>query len=78
LFSFGIAGTELSSFLPIQGLAGFGTWEAAFALVAGKIGFSFDNAFLTALVIHLTTQVWEYSLGLAALWILSIRGRRQK
>jgi hypothetical protein len=78
LFSFGIAGAELSSFLPIQGLAGFGTWEAAFALVAGKIGLALENPFLTALVIHLTTQVWEYSLGLAALWILSIRVRRQK
>ncbi len=78
LFSFGIAGAELSSFLPIQGLAGFGTWEAAFALVAGKIGLVLENPFLTALVIHLTTQVWEYSLGLAALWVLSIRVRRQK
>jgi hypothetical protein len=78
LFSFGIAGAELSSFLPIQGLAGFGTWEAAFALVAGKIGLVLENPFLTALVIHLTTQVWEYSLGLAALWILSIRVRRQR
>jgi hypothetical protein len=77
LFSFGIAGAELSSFLPIQGLAGFGTWEAAFALVAGKIGLSLENPFLTALVIHLTTQVWEYGLGLAALWILAIRVRRQ-
>ncbi len=78
LFSFGIAGAELSSFLPIQGLGGFGTWEAAFSLVAGKIGLGLENPFLTALVIHLTTQVWEYSLGLAALWILSIRVRRQK
>jgi uncharacterized membrane protein YbhN (UPF0104 family) len=76
LFSFGIAGAELSSFLPIQGLAGFGTWEAAFAMVAGKIGLSLENPFLTAFVIHLTTQVWEYSLGLAALWVLSVRARR--
>ncbi len=33
-----MAGAELSSFLPVQGLAGLGTWEAAFALVASKIG----------------------------------------
>lgn len=78
LFSFGIAGAELSSFLPIQGLAGLGTWEASFALVAGKIGLSLENPFLTALVIHLITQVWEYSLGLGALWVLSVRARRQK
>jgi hypothetical protein len=77
LFSFGIAGAELSSYLPIQGLAGLGTWEAAFALVAGKIGLALENPFLTALVIHLTTQVFEYSLGLASLWILSVRIRRQ-
>ena len=31
LFCFGVAGAELSSLLPVQGLAGFGTWEAAFA-----------------------------------------------
>lgn len=78
LFSFGIAGAEISSFLPIQGLAGFGTWEAAFALVAGKIGHALENPFLAALVIHLITQVWEYSLGLASLWNLSVRIRRQK
>jgi glycosyltransferase 2 family protein len=78
LFSFGIAGAELSSFLPIQGLAGFGTWEAAFALVAGKIGLPLENPFLTALAIHITTQVWEYGLGLTALWILSIQVRRRK
>ncbi len=77
LFGFGVAGAELSSFLPIQGLAGLGTWEAAFALVAGKIGLALESPFLTALVIHLTTQVWEYSLGLAALWVLSVRRRRQ-
>lgn len=76
VFSFGVAGAELSSFLPIQGLAGLGTWEAAFALVAGKIGLSLDNPFLTALVIHLVTQVWEYGLGLGALWILSVRAKR--
>ena len=75
LFSFGIAGAELSSFLPIQGLAGLGTWEAAFALVAGKIGLTLQNPFLTALVIHLVTQVWEYGLGLSALWILSVKSR---
>jgi uncharacterized membrane protein YbhN (UPF0104 family) len=78
LCSFGVAGAELSSFLPIQGLAGFGTWEAAFALVAGKLALPLENPFLTALVIHLTTQVFEYSLGLAALWVLSARARRQK
>jgi hypothetical protein len=75
LFSFGIAGAELSSLLPIQGLAGLGTWEAAFALVAGKIGLALKSPFLTALVIHLITQIWEYSLGLGALWILSVRAR---
>ena len=75
LFSFGVAGAELSSFLPVQGLAGLGTWEAAFALVASKIGLDLPNPFLTALVIHLVTQVWEYALGLGALWFLSTRAR---
>jgi hypothetical protein len=68
----------LSTFLPFQGLAGFGTWEAAFALVAGRLGLTLENPFLTALVIHLTTQVWEYGLGVGALWMLSIRIRKRK
>jgi len=68
----GLAGAELSSFLPVQGLAGFGTWEAAWALTFQWIGFDRDLAVLTGLGIHLTTQVTEYIVGafcLVLLWL---------
>lgn len=76
LFCFGIAGAELSSLLPIQGLAGFGTWEASFAFVATQLRLPAADPFLTGLVIHLITQAWEYSIGVSA--FLSIFLRRKK
>lgn len=76
LFCFGVAGAELSSLLPIQGLAGFGTWEASFAFVANQLRLPAADPFLTGLVIHLITQAWEYAIGVSA--FLSIFLRRKK
>lgn len=67
LFSFGLAGTELSSLFPIQGPAGFGTWEMAFALIFEALKVPAANIKEAGFVIHITTQVWEYLIGLAAL-----------
>ena len=78
LFSVGIAGAELSSYLPVQGLAGFGTWEAAFMLAARQLSIPVENPFLTALVMHLVTQLWEYGIGVAAFLFLSMRGKVEK
>ena len=80
MFSFGLAGTELSSLLPIQGLGGFGTWELAFTFVfkALEIPGNVDPR-LTGLVIHITTQVWEYSIGLLAfLYIFIEKNNKSK
>lgn len=66
LFCFGLAGTELSALLPIQGLGGFGTWELAFALVFGALRIPAENLREAGFVIHITTQVWEYLIGLMA------------
>lgn len=67
LFSFGLAGTELSSLFPIQGPAGFGTWEMAFTLIFEALKVPAANIKAAGFVIHITTQVWEYFIGLAAM-----------
>ena len=77
-FSLGLAGTELSAVLPIQGAGGFGTWEMAFELVFRGIGVSGTDLRLTALVIHITTQAWEYAIGLLAFLALWIAGKRRR
>lgn len=75
-FSLGLAGTELSALLPVQGAGGFGTWEMAFELVFRGLGSSQTDLRLTALVIHISTQAWEYAIGLLAFLALWLRGRR--
>jgi glycosyltransferase 2 family protein len=77
LFCFGIAGAELSSLLPVQGLAGFGTWEAAFAFVATRLHLPTTDPFLIGLVIHLITQAWEYAIGVSAFLIIFLRRKRE-
>jgi uncharacterized membrane protein YbhN (UPF0104 family) len=77
-FSFGLAGTELSSLFPIQGPAGFGTWELAFALIFEALGIPAANIKEAGFVIHITTQAWEYFIGLltlAYLFFFPPRGR---
>ncbi len=73
LFSFGLAGTELSSLIPIQGPGGFGTWELAFSVIFKALEIPADNLKAAGFVIHITTQVWEYSIGLLALAYLFFR-----
>ena len=66
----GTAFTEVSSLLPIQGLAGVGTWEATWAAVFTFFGFSKETAILSGIGVHWITQVTEYSLGILSLIIL--------
>jgi len=73
LVSFGVAATELSSFIPIQGLGGIGTWEAAFAFIFSQLGLALENPFLTGLVIHVVTQFWEYAIGLISFLYLALQ-----
>lgn len=71
LFCFGLAATEMSSFIPIQGPAGFGTWELAFSFVFSTLQIPAPNIKEAGFVIHITSQVWEYSIGLLALAYLA-------
>jgi uncharacterized membrane protein YbhN (UPF0104 family) len=67
----GLSGAELTSALPIKGLAGFGTWESAWALTFGLMGFDPKLAVISGIGVHLLTNVFEYSLGLASILILA-------
>ncbi len=78
LFSFGLAATELSALFPIQGPAGFGTWELAFALVFSALQVPAANIKEAGIVIHVTSQAWEYAVGLLALAWMAFRGGWKK
>ncbi len=69
----GIAGAELSATLPIHGLAGFGTYETAWAMGFEGLGVSERVAILSGFATHLLSQLFDYSLGLAALAMVLIR-----
>ena len=68
-----ITGAELTSVLPIKGLAGFGTWEAAWALSLSLMGYEAQLAIISGLGLHLLTNLYEYSLGIGAIIILTLR-----
>jgi len=68
----GTSGAELTSILPIKGLAGFGTWETAWALTFQLLDFEPRLAVVSGLGIHLITNLFEYSLGILSLFILAL------
>jgi uncharacterized membrane protein YbhN (UPF0104 family) len=67
----GITGAELSSALPVKGIAGFGTWESAWTLTFRLMNFETDLAVLSGIGVHLITNLFEYSLGILAILILA-------
>ncbi len=76
LFCVGLAATEASALLPVHGPAGFGTWELAFALVFSALRVPAANIQEAGFVIHITSQAWEYGVGLLALAGLTLGRRR--
>ncbi len=66
----GTAFTEVSSLLPIQGLAGVGTWEATWAAVFVFFGFSKQTAILSGIGVHWITQITEYTIGILSMIVL--------
>lgn len=66
----GLCSAELAASLPISGIAGFGAYEGAWALVFQLLGYSERIAVLTSISHHLITQVYGYSLGAFALLVL--------
>lgn len=67
----GITGAELSSALPIKGIAGFGTWESAWAIAFQLMDFEQRLAILSGIGVHLLTNLFEYSLGIMSILILA-------
>lgn len=66
----GITGAEFTSILPVKGLAGFGTWESAWALAFRLMDFDPELAVISGLGVHLISNLFEYFLGIAALLIV--------
>jgi len=71
LFCFGLAATEAAALFPIHGPAGFGTWELAFAFVFSALRVPAAHIKEAGFVIHITSQAWEYAIGLLALACLA-------
>lgn len=65
----GALGAELAAVLPVQGVAGFGTYEAAAAAALLPSGIAFERGLQVALVLHLFVIACALSAGgLAALF----------
>jgi uncharacterized membrane protein YbhN (UPF0104 family) len=74
----GITGAELSSALPIKGIAGFGTWESAWAITFRLMDFEQRLAIISGIGVHLLTNLFEYSLGIISILILAFPLLRKK
>jgi uncharacterized membrane protein YbhN (UPF0104 family) len=73
----GSVAAEVAASLPIHGLAGFGTYEAAWSLALGELGYPREHAAISGLLAHAITQGLEYVCGGAALlWLYSRRDTR--
>ncbi len=69
----GALGAELAAILPIQGVAGFGTYEAGAAAALLPVGIAFEDGLRAALVLHLF--VIACALGTGALaWLFPNAG----
>lgn len=65
----GVLGAELASILPIQGVAGFGTYEAGAAAALLPNGISLEHGLQAALVLHLVVIASALTAGAVAwLW----------
>jgi hypothetical protein len=67
----GITGAEMTGYLPLKGIGGFGTWESGWALTLMLLGFEKKTAILSS-GIHLVTNLFEYFLGLSSILILAL------
>jgi len=67
----GILGAEFSALLPLQGIAGIGTWESAWTLTFNLLGhLDSQIAIISGFSVHLITQLFEYSLGIISIIVL--------
>jgi uncharacterized membrane protein YbhN (UPF0104 family) len=71
-----ITAAELTSILPVKGIADFGTWESAWVLAFALMGIDRATAVLSGFSLHLVTNLFEYGFAALALLVLSIRRKR--
>jgi uncharacterized protein (TIRG00374 family) len=71
----GVLAAEITASLPIHGIAGFGTFELAWAFSFEQLGFPRQHAIVSGIVAHAVSQLVEYSAGAVSLMIL-LRPRR--
>lgn len=70
---------EATSTLPVQGLAGVGTWEAAWVEVSSKLGLTSEVAVSSGFGMHLLVLAWEILMGGAGLLLLfRLHGRDRR
>lgn len=71
----GVVSAELAAMLPVHGVAGFGTFETAWALGFTQLGFSMDDAVISGFLAHVISQLVEYSMGgIALVWLMRPEG----
>ena len=68
----GITGAEMTSALPVKGLADFGTWESAWAVAFRLMNFETGLAVISGIGVHLITNLFEYGLGFLSILILAV------
>ncbi|OGP57953.1 MAG: hypothetical protein A2V65_10985 [Deltaproteobacteria bacterium RBG_13_49_15] len=73
-FFLSASSAEFAASLPISGIAAFGAYEGAWAMIFSVLGFPKQLAVSTGISHHLITQVYGYSLGVMALLLLMIPG----
>ncbi len=66
LASAGVLGGELAAILPVQGVAGFGTYEAGVAAALTPHGITLANGLQAALALHIVIIAAAVSAGAAA------------
>lgn len=76
VFMLVLSGAELSSLLPISGIAGFGTWELAFVVTARTMNLQTTSPLEIGLLIHVVTQVWELIWALGALMFFRLQSKK--
>jgi uncharacterized membrane protein YbhN (UPF0104 family) len=74
----GITGAEMTGALPIKGIAGFGTWESGWAFTFQLLDFNQKLAILSGIGVHLISNIFEYSLGILSILILTFPPFRRK
>jgi len=72
-----ITAAELTSILPVKGIADFGTWESAWVLAFAMMGLDRATAVLSGFSLHLITNLFEYGFAALAILVLSLRHRRR-